>query len=166
MCELTDLPLIVKANAGLPNPETGEYSITPEQFAAQMARFVPLGVCYLGGCCGTRPDFIRQIIAETQGQSRAKRNSPPDGGMYPNRNGGSRWRAGHWRTHQPNWKKRFQQALREGDFGLYTRTGGGTGGRRGADADAQCRTAGRGRAGNDGACGEGNPVGHRFAAAN
>lgn len=117
MCELTDLPLIVKANAGLPNPETGEYSITPEQFAAQMARFVPLGVCYLGGCCGTRPDFIRQIIAETQGQIPEQKEirrrtvvcTPTETVVVDGvRVIGERI--------NPTGKKRFQQALREGDL--------------------------------------------------
>lgn len=117
MCELTTLPLIVKANAGLPDPETGIYSITPEQFAAQMARFVPLGVCYLGGCCGTRPDFIRQIIAETQGQIPEQREihrrtavcTPTETVVVDGvRVIGERI--------NPTGKKRFQQALREGDL--------------------------------------------------
>lgn len=117
MCELTALPLIVKANAGLPNPETGEYSITPEQFAAQMARFVPLGVCYLGGCCGTRPDFIRQVIAETQGQIPEQKEirrrtvvcTPTETVVVDGvRVIGERI--------NPTGKKRFQQALREGDL--------------------------------------------------
>lgn len=117
ICELTTLPLIVKANAGLPDPETGEYSITPEQFAAQMAHFVPLGVCYLGGCCGTRPDFIRQIIAETQGQIPEQREirrrtvvcTPTETVVVDGvRVIGERI--------NPTGKKRFQQALREGDL--------------------------------------------------
>jgi orotidine-5'-phosphate decarboxylase len=30
----TSLPLVVKLNAGLPDPETGEYSLSPDQYAA------------------------------------------------------------------------------------------------------------------------------------
>ena len=43
MAEWTDLPLIVKPNAGLPDPETNEYHITPEEFAREMEDFAELG---------------------------------------------------------------------------------------------------------------------------
>ncbi|MCL2153347.1 MAG: homocysteine S-methyltransferase family protein, partial [Oscillospiraceae bacterium] len=51
----TQLPLIVKPNAGLPDGATGLYSIGPEEFARQMARFAEIGVRIVGGCCGTTP---------------------------------------------------------------------------------------------------------------
>ena len=57
----TDLPLIVKANAGLPNPITNTYDTTPQQFAAQMLPFADLGVKMLGGCCGTTPAHIAAL---------------------------------------------------------------------------------------------------------
>jgi 5-methyltetrahydrofolate--homocysteine methyltransferase len=59
----TDLPLIVKPNAGLPNSVTGDYDIGPEEFARQMTAFTKLGVKIVGGCCGTSPDYIRAIRA-------------------------------------------------------------------------------------------------------
>lgn len=117
MSELTTLPLIVKANAGLPDPETGVYSITPEQFAADMAKFVPLGACYLGGCCGTRPDFITELIEQTKGQNPPEREitrrtvvcTPTETVVVDGvRVVGERI--------NPTGKKRFQQALREGDM--------------------------------------------------
>ena len=59
----TDLPLILKPNAGLPDPATGAYVITPEEFAEEMKGAAELGVTIMGGCCGTTPDFIRALDA-------------------------------------------------------------------------------------------------------
>ena len=57
----TDLPLIVKPNAGLPDPSTGEYDMKADTFARQMRPFLENGVLILGGCCGTTPDFIAAL---------------------------------------------------------------------------------------------------------
>lgn len=57
----TRLPLIAKANAGLPDPVTGAYSVTPADFAALMPEFAKAGVRIFGGCCGTTPAFITEI---------------------------------------------------------------------------------------------------------
>lgn len=59
LCKWTTLPVIVKPNAGLPNPDTNEYDVTPEEFAELMKDFAKLGVKIVGGCCGTTPEFIR-----------------------------------------------------------------------------------------------------------
>ena len=48
----TTLPIIVKPNAGLPDPCSGEYSISPERFAEHIGKLVPLGIKIVGGCCG------------------------------------------------------------------------------------------------------------------
>lgn len=61
MTRYTDLPLIVKANAGLPDPNSNEYSIMPEQFAESVGGLLKYGVKILGGCCGTTPDYITEI---------------------------------------------------------------------------------------------------------
>ncbi len=45
----TDLPIIVKPNAGLPDPATGEYSMGPEEFGKRMAAFPKLGASVFGG---------------------------------------------------------------------------------------------------------------------
>lgn len=62
----TSLPIFIKPNAGLPDPLTGEYAVTPEQFAAQMAAYLPLGIRVFGGCCGTNPQFIAAMKAMLQ----------------------------------------------------------------------------------------------------
>ena len=61
MTRYTDLPLIVKANAGLPDPNSNEYSILPEQFASYVQRLLPYGVKFVGGCCGTTPEYIKAL---------------------------------------------------------------------------------------------------------
>jgi 5-methyltetrahydrofolate--homocysteine methyltransferase len=61
IAEATNLPLIVKPNAGLPDAVTGTYSIDSIEFARQMARFADIGVKIVGGCCGTTPDYIREL---------------------------------------------------------------------------------------------------------
>ncbi|MBR4131408.1 MAG: homocysteine S-methyltransferase family protein, partial [Oscillospiraceae bacterium] len=63
----TDLPLILKPNAGLPDPETGAYTITPAEFAQEMREAAQLGVQYVGGCCGTNPAFIAALKQELAG---------------------------------------------------------------------------------------------------
>ena len=57
----TDKPLIVKPNAGMPDPATGAYPMDAAAFAAAMAPILRLGVQYAGGCCGTDPDYIRNL---------------------------------------------------------------------------------------------------------
>ncbi len=59
----TDRPIWLKANAGLPTLVDGRatYSAKPEEFAEYAAELTKLGASFIGGCCGTRPDFIRAI---------------------------------------------------------------------------------------------------------
>ncbi|MDR1589303.1 MAG: homocysteine S-methyltransferase family protein [Oscillospiraceae bacterium] len=58
---VSDAPLIIKPNAGLPDPVTGEYNVGAEEFARQMERFKELNARVVGGCCGTNPDYIRAL---------------------------------------------------------------------------------------------------------
>jgi 5-methyltetrahydrofolate--homocysteine methyltransferase len=61
MSQVSDIPLIVKPNAGLPNPLTGQYDLTADLFARQMEQFSSLNTRIVGGCCGTNPDYIRAL---------------------------------------------------------------------------------------------------------
>ncbi len=57
-------PLLVQPNAGLPElDENGDtvFRLSPEAFATQMLPFVKFGVKFIGGCCGTTPEHIRQV---------------------------------------------------------------------------------------------------------
>jgi len=63
MREATDLPIWIKANAGLPKLVDGQptYTQTPEQFAAMVPELIAAGASFLGGCCGTTPEFIAAV---------------------------------------------------------------------------------------------------------
>ena len=61
LCKWTTLPVIVKPNAGLPDPVTNTYNFTPERFGECMKRFVEMGAVVFGGCCGTTPAHIRAM---------------------------------------------------------------------------------------------------------
>ena len=56
----TDLPLIIQANAGLPEvtAEGPVWPETPEFMAGQGRRLIEIGVTIIGGCCGTTPAHI------------------------------------------------------------------------------------------------------------
>ena len=54
---LTPKPVIVQANAGLPD-ERSRYAVGAEEFAKYAEKFLALGVRVIGGCCGTAPEFI------------------------------------------------------------------------------------------------------------
>ncbi|MGX8834086.1 homocysteine S-methyltransferase family protein [Amedibacillus sp. YH-ame6] len=61
MAQYTTLPLIIKANAGLPDPKTNLYDIDASQFASLLEGFTNLPIQYVGGCCGTTPEFIKEL---------------------------------------------------------------------------------------------------------
>ena len=66
MRAVAEVPVIAKPNAGMPvMTETGEalYSMGPEDFARHMRTLVDAGAGVVGGCCGTTPDYIRQVRA-------------------------------------------------------------------------------------------------------
>lgn len=64
LTETASVPIIVNPNAGLPRTENGKtiYDVTPEQFAKTMSEIADMGVQVVGGCCGTTPEHIRQLI--------------------------------------------------------------------------------------------------------
>jgi methionine synthase I (cobalamin-dependent) len=66
LSQATDLPIWIKANAGIPKLVDGEiiYETTPEQFASRAAELLEIGVSFIGGCCGTSPEFIQAIAKE------------------------------------------------------------------------------------------------------
>lgn len=60
---LTDKPISVMPNAGLPRCVDGRYIYmsTPEYMAEYAKRFLESGAAIIGGCCGTTPEHIKQI---------------------------------------------------------------------------------------------------------
>ena len=54
------VPVFVKPNAGLPNPD-GSYNLNAREFATEMKAYASIGVSMVGGCCGTTPAFIAKL---------------------------------------------------------------------------------------------------------
>ena len=112
-----DFPVFVKPNAGLPRADGSGYDITPQLFAMEMKPYRDLKLFATGGCCGTTPDFIKLlngVFADCKPGRPAHAMpsvlcSPMD---FVTVDGitvvGERI--------NPTGKKRFQQALREGDM--------------------------------------------------
>lgn len=57
----TSLPIVVKANAGLPDPVTNTYNVLPDEFASIYKEMLQYGVHTIGGCCGTTPAYIKEL---------------------------------------------------------------------------------------------------------
>jgi methionine synthase I (cobalamin-dependent) len=66
----TERPLWIKPNAGLPELEGSEvvYRTTPEAFARDVSKLVEAGARFVGGCCGTNPEFIAAVRQELGGR--------------------------------------------------------------------------------------------------
>lgn len=72
----TSLPVFIKANAGLPDPQTNLYSISAEEFARCMEEYLSLGIRVFGGCCGTDPEFICEMAKMLSGKHPVKSAVP------------------------------------------------------------------------------------------
>jgi len=61
----TDLPILIRPNAGLPEILDGSpvWPETPEAFAQGILQVVAAGATVVGGCCGTTPAHIRAVRA-------------------------------------------------------------------------------------------------------
>lgn len=68
LAQYTSTPIMVNPNAGLPESVNGKtvYNVDADEFAALMKEIAEIGVCYLGGCCGTTPEHIRALIEKTR----------------------------------------------------------------------------------------------------
>ena len=109
------VPVFVKPNAGLPNPD-GSYNLDPDGFAAEMKEYAAIGVSMVGGCCGTTPAFIAKLHETFSPLAPADKISIRRSCLctpvrFVEVNGitvvGERI--------NPTGKKRLQQALRDGD---------------------------------------------------
>lgn len=64
--ELSPAAVIFYPNAGLPD-QMGRYSVTPDEFAADIEPLAREGYLNIvGGCCGTTPDFIRAVAGRVR----------------------------------------------------------------------------------------------------
>lgn len=112
-----DYPVFVKPNAGLPRADGSGYDITPQLFAMQMKPYRELGLFAAGGCCGTTPDFIRALHRVFDGCAVGREARPlPSVLCTPVQRVVVDGITVVGERINPTGKKRFQQALREGDM--------------------------------------------------
>ena len=117
---VSSTPVLLKPNAGLPRSEGGKtvYDVHPAEFGEQMAEYVKMGVRLCGGCCGTTPEYIKELSQRVK-----------DTALVPVTDKGLSSVSSY--THSvyfgkspvligerinPTGKKRFKQALREQDM--------------------------------------------------
>ena len=64
----TNLPIIVKPNAGLPQLVEGEtvFDFKPVLFARAVSKLYQAGASIIGGCCGTTPEHIQAVVESIQ----------------------------------------------------------------------------------------------------
>ena len=112
-----DFPVFVKPNAGLPRADGSGYDITPRLYAMQMKPYRELHLFAAGGCCGTTPEFIQMLNGVFADCKPGRPEHPMLSVLCSpvdcvNVDGitvvGERI--------NPTGKKRFQQALRDGDM--------------------------------------------------
>ena len=132
MRQYTNLPLIAKPNAGLPQMVDGEtvYDMEAEEFARNMLLLAEEGADILGGCCGTTPDHIGQMVKLLKEKGYMKKRS-----CYSRENIIRRALSGERFTRKidldgtfqiigerinPTGKKALQAELREGCLDLVT----------------------------------------------
>ncbi|MGH7466803.1 MAG: methionine synthase [Longimicrobiales bacterium] len=80
LCEHSRLPISVIPNAGIPHNEGGKavYPLSPEELASAHEEFVSkFGVNIVGGCCGTTPEHIRQVVERVWGSKPLPRKPSP-----------------------------------------------------------------------------------------
>lgn len=69
LSEYSSIPLIAKANAGVPKLIDGKtvYEQTPEEYVRHVHELADAGVCIFGGCCGTDAAHIRALKEALEG---------------------------------------------------------------------------------------------------
>lgn len=117
---LTDIPVLIKPNAGLPDPVTGEYDITCDQFTAKMKDYADIGVNMIGGCCGTDPQYIKGIASYKNITAANTSECSGNHSVLKVCSGSNVVSVDHvtviGERLNPTGKKRMKQALLEGDF--------------------------------------------------
>lgn len=112
----TSLSVAFKPNAGMPGAD-GRYAMGPEEFARHMRELSGMGAALLGGCCGTSPAYIAAL-----------RDAVSGAGARQNTRARPAWLCSAQRVYalgglgvvgeriNPTGKKRFKQALIQGDM--------------------------------------------------
>ena len=128
LLDAASTPVMVKPNAGLPRVVDGRtvYDVGPEEFATSMEALARRGARILGGCCGTTPAHIAALRARC-GAIEPVPVTPKHRTVVSSYTHAVEIGATHptiiGERINPTGKKRFQQALREGDMPYILRQG-------------------------------------------
>ncbi|MBQ6394717.1 MAG: homocysteine S-methyltransferase family protein [Atopobiaceae bacterium] len=122
MLAVSPVPVMVQANAGLPQIVEGEtvYTVEPGEYIAALEPIIQGGASIIGGCCGTDPRYIRLISERIAAEKEPPKRTVERACVLtsPRRSFALRGRAigviGE--RINPTGKKRLKQALREGDY--------------------------------------------------
>lgn len=80
----SEVPVVCMPNAGLPalGPHGAVYPLTPGELAAAHTQFVAeFGLGLVGGCCGTTPEHLRQVVEAVRGRELPERNAERENGV-------------------------------------------------------------------------------------
>lgn len=127
LLENASVPVMVQPNAGLPRVESGKtvFDVTMDEFAGEMAALVDKGVRVIGGCCGTTPAYIARVKDAVNGKKPVpvtdKNKTVVSSYSHAVEFGKAPVLIGE--RINPTGKKRFQQALREGDMAYILNEG-------------------------------------------
>ena len=124
MLAVTDKPVMVQANAGLPHVDDDGntvYDIHPAEYAAAVEGMIGDGVGIVGGCCGTTPAHMAELKKLVDGHAPAPRRKAPSLSVTSAQAVVDLPCDGHkiaviGERINPTGKKRLQQALRDGDL--------------------------------------------------
>ena len=123
MLAVTEKPVLVQANAGLPRVEGDRtvYDIHPEEYAEAVRGMVEDGVGLIGGCCGTNPDYIRLLADIVRDRAPKPRHIAPALTVASAQSIVALPIDGHkvaviGERINPTGKKRLKEALRTGDY--------------------------------------------------
>lgn len=72
MLAVASVPVIMKPNAGLPKSVDGKtvYDVDSDEFADALKMMIDKGVRIAGGCCGTTPEYIKSLVDKVKAQER------------------------------------------------------------------------------------------------
>ena len=121
------IPVILQPNAGLPKIVNGEtvFDVTINEFANEITNLVHKGVRIIGGCCGTTPEYIKELnelTSNIQIKEITKKNISCVSSYTHTVNFGETPILIGERIN-PTGKKRFKQALVEKDIGYILNEG-------------------------------------------
>lgn len=125
--KLSSLPVIVSPNAGMPRTENGKtvFDVDAEEFSLVMKEIAEMGADVLGGCCGTTPDYIKATVEKTKelpySPTENKNLTLVSSYTHAVEIGNNPVLIGE--RINPTGKKRFKEALREGDINYIVNEG-------------------------------------------